>query len=171
MDLIAINKILEYISARPESQTAFLTFLKEYEHEFRKRFEQANGFSGAGVGAGSFSLGTGEYIIEYEWRAQLNAICITWLGSREEHQAYINDKRRIMQPTGRKFVVEHVVITISGGRTSTKRTVVPNNDAIEPTTPQPLMVAEFEADSYKNRRSFKHAFRVRTGLEKNYVYF
>jgi antitoxin component HigA of HigAB toxin-antitoxin module len=86
VDLIAKNLVINYITAHPESQVAFLTFLKEFEY-YRLR-----SVDGVRI-MGTISAGP-NYAVEVQINSYLKAACVLWLGNKKEHSLYSEEKRR-----------------------------------------------------------------------------
>jgi HTH-type transcriptional regulator/antitoxin HigA len=85
MNLIAKNKIADYIRQYPEAQTAFLTWLKEHPDREAKSIADMLGrphmeprFT---IMAG---VGTGDYQVEYRTNYPLKTTYVVWVGSIKE---------------------------------------------------------------------------------------
>ena len=85
MNLIAKNKIADYIRQHPEAQTAFLTWLKEHPDREAKSIADMLGRphmeSRFTIMAG---VGTGDYQVEYRTNYPLNTTYVVWVGSIKE---------------------------------------------------------------------------------------
>ncbi|MDN5286241.1 MAG: hypothetical protein JWR38_2515 [Mucilaginibacter sp.] len=89
INLIAKNKIADYIEQHPEAQTTFLAWLKDFPYmegpSIARRIKRS---SPGELSPASSPLNNGEYQIEYHTNYWLKTTYITWLGSRDEREAF-----------------------------------------------------------------------------------
>ncbi|MEO6524440.1 MAG: hypothetical protein ABIN91_22340 [Mucilaginibacter sp.] len=86
INLIAKNKIADYIEQHPETYTYLSTWLKGYK--YREGRPKVNSGPILGSLVGSSQLGTSNYLVKYKMNLWLGTAYIIFLGTREEERAY-----------------------------------------------------------------------------------
>jgi antitoxin component HigA of HigAB toxin-antitoxin module len=88
MNLIAKNKIADYIRQHPEAQAAFLTWLKEHPEREAKSIAHMLGRPHMEPRFTIMTgVGTGDYQVEYRTNYPLKTTYLVWVGSRKEMEA------------------------------------------------------------------------------------
>ncbi|GAA3956947.1 hypothetical protein [Mucilaginibacter dorajii] len=104
MHLIAKNKIAQYIQQHPETQTAFLTWLKEhpgrYANSMSHMLERPQEGQRFTMMAG---VGLGDYQVESRINLHLKASYIMWVGSNAELEARHQAKIELMKAENPSF--------------------------------------------------------------------
>jgi len=111
MNLIAKNKIAEYIGKHPEARVDLLTWLEEYP--YREGKEPLSGYKDkdmvhAGCGSGSSSPGSGDYVIKYRINYDAKIHCITWVGTKEQIVQEFKATREVNPALKEQIVIEQV---------------------------------------------------------------
>lgn len=113
MYLIGKNKITQYISQNPQARITLLTWLKEYPYREGKNLFKR---SVQGCASGQSQPGIGNYVVSYKINYRAQAVLVTYVGSKEEHQAEMERKFREMQEKNpglvRETKVAEVVIKV-----------------------------------------------------------
>lgn len=115
MNLITKNKIADYIQQNPETQTPFLSCLKDFDYNLGERFlsnfEKRRDDTAFVI---EYQLGLGDYIIIFCINPWLNSAYIIWLGSKSEYYIYKDEELKAKYPNSkfeRKQITTSVKIT------------------------------------------------------------
>jgi antitoxin component HigA of HigAB toxin-antitoxin module len=102
INLIAKNKIADYIQRKPEAQTVFLNWLRDFPYREAKSIAfQIERSSPGESSSASSPLNHGEYQIEYHTNYVLKSTYISWLGTRKEMEDHLHtefEKERAKNP-------------------------------------------------------------------------
>lgn len=96
MSLVSKNKITEYINEHPEARIILLTWLKEYPYS-RHMFLDGKGQPVQGCGSGNAQPDIGDYSIRFRINYSAKAVCITWVGTKQEHEEKIEHEFKELQ--------------------------------------------------------------------------
>ncbi len=114
INLIAKNKIADYIQQHPEAQTVFLNWLKNFPYMEAKSISRQIERSSTGESSyASSPLSNGEYQIEYRINYLLKTTYISWLGTRKELEDYMHaefEKERAKNPGLNFRVIKTTVV-------------------------------------------------------------
>lgn len=114
INLIAKNKIADYIQQHPEAQTVFLNWLKNFPYMEAKSISRQIERSSTGESSSASSpLDNGEYQIEYRTNYLLKTTYISWLGTRKELEDYMHaefEKERAKNPGLNFRVIKTTVV-------------------------------------------------------------
>lgn len=122
VDLIGKGKVLDYITAHPESQTFFLTLLKEFEYH---PINYASHALGDGIISGSMHSGP-NYVIEYQISLGLKAACLIWLGDKQEYELHVDERRK-------KFAATEKIKTLTVALTRSSSEVKKHSELVQQT--------------------------------------
>jgi antitoxin component HigA of HigAB toxin-antitoxin module len=115
INLIAKNKIADYIQQQPQAQTAFLNWLRDFPYREAKSISRQIERSSPGESSSASSpLNNGEYQIEYRTNYLLKTTYISWLGTRKELEDYTHaefEKERAKNP-GLEFRVKRTNVVL-----------------------------------------------------------
>jgi hypothetical protein len=115
INLIAKNKIADYIQQHPEAQTVFLNWLKNFPYMEAKSITRRIESSSPGkFTRASSPLNNGEYQIFYDTNYALKTAYISWLGTQKELEDYMQvdfEKRRAKNP-GLEFRVKRTNVVL-----------------------------------------------------------
>jgi antitoxin component HigA of HigAB toxin-antitoxin module len=116
INLIAKNKIADYIQQQPEAQTAFLNWLRDFPYMEAKSIARQIERSSPGESPSASSpLNNGEYQIAYHTNYLLKTTYISWLGTRKELEDYRHaefEKERAKNPGLNFRVIKTTVVLI-----------------------------------------------------------
>jgi antitoxin component HigA of HigAB toxin-antitoxin module len=115
INLIARNKIADYIQQHPEAQTVFLNWLKNFPYREAKSITRRIERSSPGeFTRASSPLNNGEYQIFYDTNYALKTAYISWLGTQKELEDYMQaefEQQQVKNP-GLEFRVKRTNVVL-----------------------------------------------------------
>jgi antitoxin component HigA of HigAB toxin-antitoxin module len=115
IDLIARNKIADYIQQQPEAQTVFLNWLRNFPYmEAKSIARQIEKSSTGEFSHASSPLNNGEYQIAYHTNYALKTAYISWLGTQKELEDYMQAEfeKQLVKNPGLEFRVKRTNVVL-----------------------------------------------------------